>query len=372
MEAMGGVNIELGDDVSRMMYEAARASWQNRPGAVVDMHHSFSGARAIRPNYKPDDCFEGFGSDGIGTKVEIAERTMDHSRVAFDLFAMACDDAVVRGAEPIAISTVLDVNELRDEDPDTRTALRQLAQGYLRAAKAAGVVILNGEVAELGDRIGGYGPFNYNWSATVLWYAQRDRLLTGRAIMPGQALIGLPERGFRSNGITDVRRVLGRHYGPQWHDQRIAGLSSLTLGQAAQLPSTIYTKFVTELTGGFDRRRRPKAKITGVAHITGGGQPSKLGRMLEPSGYGALIDDPLSPPLMMRAVQRLGGYSDREAYGKWHMGPGMILATMEPTRVLEHAHSWGLQAKLIGHVTEEPGIRIKNCGVQEEAEWLEF
>src|SRR5690606_13263125 len=112
--AIQDVNIELGDNVSRMLYEASKISWENRPGAVVEMHPSFSGWRALRPDLKPSDCYEGMGSDGIGTKVEIAERLADHSTIAHDLFAMACDDAVVRGAEPIAINTVLDVNQLLD------------------------------------------------------------------------------------------------------------------------------------------------------------------------------------------------------------------------------------------------------------------
>lgn len=367
------VNIEMGDDVSKMLYEASKATHENRPGLLVEFHESFSGARAIPVGMitDPENTYMNLGFDGVGTKVEIAERIANHSTVAFDLFAMVCDDAVVRGAEPIAIGSILDVRQL-DDTPETRKALYQLSLGYVAAAKDAGVVVVNGEVAELGDRVGGYGDFNYNWGAAVLWLAHKERILTGHQIQPGDALIGLAEHGFRSNGITDVRRAMLEHHGSDWQHTVVEELGKLSLGGLVQKPSIIYSRFVSELTGGFDIQKEPRAKVTGVAHITGGGQPSKLGRMLEPSGLGVTIDNPLAPPAIMKHVQELRGFDDEKAYGKWHMGPGMVIATPEPAKVLTQAESFGLTAQEIGQVTEEAGIRIKNMGVQGNDEFLEF
>lgn len=392
------VNIELGDDVSRMLYEASKLTHENRPGLLVEFHESFSGTRAIPGTYlkDPDNLFMQLGFDGVGTKVEVSERLRDHSVVAHDLFAMVCDDAVVRGAEPIAVGSILDVRQL-SETEYTRNAVRQLAQGYVDSAKAAGVVVVNGEVAELGSRIGGYseldgyGPvasifkrignlllrgkpddFNYNWGAAVLWIAHRGRILTGHQLQPGDALVGLAEHGFRSNGITDVRKAMRQEYGRRWHDQVEPALGSVSLGRLVQRPSTIYSGFVAGLTGGFDIERKPKAKVTGIAHITGGGQPSKLARLLEPSGLGVVIDDPIEPPEIMKYVQWLGRFTDEEAYRKWHMGPGMVIATPEPGRVLAAAAEHGKDAKEIGYVTKEPGIRIKNRGAIQEEEWVQF
>lgn len=371
------VNIKLGDDVSRMLYEASKLTHENRPGLLMEFHESFSGARAMPVSMIPDpeNTFMNLGFDGVGTKVEIAERMDDHSTVAFDLFAMVCDDAVVRGAEPVAIGSILDVRQLDDTD-HTRTAVQQLARGYIAAAKAAGVVVVNGEVAELGDRVGGYNAlpdnFNYNWGASVLWLAHRDRLLTGEQLRPGDALIGLDEFGFRSNGITDVRKALLLEYGTNWQDKVVEELGRATLGQLVQRPSTIYSKFINSLTGGYDTRVEPKARVSGVAHITGGGQPSKLGRMLEPSGLGAVIDEPITPPAIMKHVQELRGFSDRQAYGKWHMGPGMVIATPDSEAVFEASANQGVSAQLIGYVDDKPGIRIKNMGAVSDEEWLEF
>ena len=367
------VNIELGDDISKMLYEASKLTHENRPGLLVEFHESFSGFRAIPGTMLKDidNLYLNLAFDGVGTKVEIAERLDDHSAVAHDLFAMVCDDAVVRGAESVAIGSILDVRQLNDSE-HTRNAVKQLGQGYVAAAKAAGVVVVNGEVAELGDRVGGYGDFNYNWGATVLWLAHKERILTGHQIRPGDALVGLAEHGFRSNGITDVRKAMLEKYGPLWHDVIVTELGSVSLGRLVQQPSIIYSRFVSELTGGFDIAKEPQAKVTGVAHITGGGQPSKLGRLLEPSGLGVTIDNPIDPPKIMLEAQTIRGFTDDKTYRKWHMGSGMVVVTSEPEKVLAAAEASGVAAKAIGHVTDEPGIRIKNRGATQQEEWLTF
>lgn len=367
------VNIELGDDVSKMLYEASKLTHDNRPGLLVEFHESFSGLRAIPATMLKDvgNMYLNLAFDGVGTKVEIAERLDDHSVVAHDLFAMVCDDAVVRGAEPVAIGSILDVRQLNDTD-HTRNAVMQLAHGYVEAAKAAGVVVVNGEVAELGDRVGGYGEFNYNWGASVLWFAHKDRILTGHQIQAGDSLVGLAEHGFRSNGITDVRKAMLEYYGPQWQNVVVKDLGELSLGKLVQRPSKIYSRFVSELTGGYNIDNEPKATVTGVAHITGGGQPSKIGRMLEPSGLGVTIDNPIDPPRIMTEVQKLREFSDEKAYGKWHMGSGMVIVTPEPEKVLNEAEAQGIIAQRIGTVTDKPGIRLRNKGAQQQDEWLSF
>jgi phosphoribosylformylglycinamidine cyclo-ligase len=363
--AIQEVNIALGDDISKMLYGASKTTHANRPGLLSEFHESFSGARAIPMEQFPDfqNLLMNMGFDGVGTKIEIAERTKDHSTVAHDLFAMVCDDAVVRGAETVAIGTILDVRQL-DDSAETLEAVKQLAKGYIEAAEKAGVVVVNGEVAELGDRVGGYGSFNYNWGATALWIAHKDRLLTGKDIKPGDSLVGLYEPGFRSNGITDVRIAMTERYGPEWHDNVNLALSDTALGKVVQQPSTIYSRLVSSLTGGYDITREPLAKVHGVAHITGGGQPSKLGRMLEPSGYGLVIDDPFDPPEIMKHVQEIRGFSDEKAYGKWHMGPGMVIATPEPEKVISISEGFDIKAKRIGEVTLGSYIFIKSRGAQ--------
>ncbi len=362
---------KLGDDVSEMLYEAARQSYNNRPGAVVEIHPTFSGKRGIHPDHQPRGCINALCPDGIGTKVYVAERMRDHSTMAFDLFAMAVDDAAAMGAESISITTILDVNRLGTKLSDE--AIRGIATGYVAAASLAKVVILNGETAALGERVGGYGSFNYNWCAVASAYVPFERVLGGEKVKVGDRLIGLAQKdGFRSNGITDVRTTLEREFGDNWHKQIVGHLGSASLGRLVLEPSTIFTRFITSLTGGYDLKREPIADISAIAHITGGGLPGKLARMLQVSGLGAEINNGQSPPDIMRFVQELSGFSDKEAYRSWHMGSGMVIATPESEKVLAEAKAQGIDAQVIGQVTDEPGIKIKNRGAVQDEEWVKF
>lgn len=361
--AASGVDVKLGDDVSEILYNAAKQTWDNRKGKLGELivpFDDFSGVRAIDVSGLPAGTLMNIGFDGVGTKIEVAERVGDYRTVAHDLFAMVCDDAVVRGAEPVLVGSILDVNSLRDKNKKPFLGqIRQLAEGYISAANAAGVAIVNGEVAELGDRVGGYGPFNCNWGASVVWFANRDRMFTGMEIRAGDALVGLRENGFRSNGLSLVRKIMRDNHGDDWH-----GIpwktGTATLGELVLTPSRIYSKAVVDMTGGYDGE--PRVEIHGVAHITGGGIPGKLGRMLKPSGLGVMIDAPFEPSDFMLYTQALGNVADYEACRTWNMGQGMIVATPNPNGVVDVAASHNIRGKQIGYVTKEPGIRIKNRG----------
>ena len=348
--ADAGVNLELGDDVSKILYNAARQTWENRKGKLGELivpFDDFSGVRAVDVSGLPKGTLMNIGFDGVGTKMELAERINDHRTIAYDLFAMVCDDAVVRGAEPVLIGSILDVNSLGKESETYLEQVRQLAQGYIEAAKAANVAIVNGEVAELGSRVGGFGKFNYNWGAAIVWFANRDRLFTGREIRDEDRIVGLKESGFRSNGLSLVRRIMKEHYGDNWHEQKLDGKS---LAELAVTPSRIYSAAVVEMFGGYDLQVQPKAEIHGVAHITGGGLSGKLGRALKPSGFGAVIDDPFAPSDFMKYTQELGNVPDREAYKTWNMGQGMVVITPDPKETTAVAAQYGIEAKEIGRV----------------------
>ncbi|MBS3141388.1 hypothetical protein J4405_04560 [Candidatus Woesearchaeota archaeon] len=360
-----GVNIELGDDVSKILYNAARLTWKNRQGRlgeVVELFPDFSGLRAIHVGNLPFDSYMNLGFDGIGTKVELAERTSHHNTVAFDLFAMVCDDAVVRGAEPVIVGSILDVRSLEGNiEP-----VRQLAIGYIDAARAANVAIVNGEVAELGARVQGYGSFNYNWGAGVVWFARKSRLFTGFEIKEHDKIIALRENGFRSNGISLVRKILTLTYGDEWHLEHFQGKS---LGDQVLHPSTIYTKAAVEMFGGFENE--PRAEVHGIAHITGGGIPGKLGRVLKPSNLGAYLE-PFEPSDLMLHCQEKGEVSDKKAYETWNMRHGMLIISPQPDAVMHVAQEHGIESAVVGEITSKPGIRIKSQGLYDKNKELVF
>jgi len=355
-----GVNIELGDDASKVLYEAAKLTWKNRKGRlgeVVEIFDDFSGLRATNVGGLPKDTYMNIGFDGVGTKMELGERIAKHDTIAFDLFAMVCDDAVVRGAEPVLVGSILDVKSLGEEGVSYINFVKQLAIGYINAAKEANVAIVNGEVAELGARVSGYGPFNYNWGAGVVWFARKSRMFTGYEIKEGDKLVGLREEGFRSNGLSLVRKIMRTAHGENWHKENYKGKN---LAELALHPSRIYSGAVVDMFGGFDRE--PKAEVHAVSHITGGGVPGKLGRILKPSKLGAVIDNPFEPCDLMIHCQEQGKVSDEEAYKTWNMGQGMIIVTPKPEKVMKVAKEHGIESRVIGKITKKPEIRIKNKG----------
>lgn len=356
-----GVNVELGDDASKVLYEAAKLTWKNREGnigEVVELFDDFSGLRAINVGGLPSDAYMNLGFDGVGTKMELAERLTKHDTIAYDLFAMVCDDAVVRGAEPVLIGSLLDVKSLGTDDNSYIDFVKQLAVGYINAAKEANVAVVNGEVAELGARVSGYGPFNYNWGAGIVWFARKDRMLTGYEIKMGHKLVGLKEDGLRSNGLSLFREAMVMKHGNNWHEVLYG---NKRLGELALHPSRIYSRAVVDMFGGF--YGEPKAKISGVAHITGGGIPEKLGRLLKPTGLGAYLYNPYVPCDLMLYCQEAGGVSDRKAYKTLNMGQGMIIATPEPDEVMRIATKHNIESQIIGDVRSKPGIIIRNKGL---------
>jgi len=365
-----GVNIELGDDASKIMYEAAKLTWENRKGKlgeVVEIFSDFSGLRAINVGGLPENTYMNIGFDGVGTKVELAERTGKHDTVAFDLFAMVCDDAVIRGAEPVIMGSILDVNSLGTDKNSNIDCVRQLAKGYVAAAKEANVAVINGEIAELGAMVNGYGDFNYSWGSGLVWFAKKERMFTGYDIKVGDKLIGLEEKGFRANGLSLVRKILSTTYGQEWHAETY---KNKNIGELVLHPSRIYSKALCDMFGGFNGEET--VKINGAAHITGGGIPGKLGRILQPSGYGAYINEAYDPCDLMLHVQEKGEVSDVEAYKTWNMGQGMIVVASDADTVIRIAKKNGINAKVIGEVKEEKGVVIKSKGIYSGGEDVIF
>jgi phosphoribosylformylglycinamidine cyclo-ligase len=368
--ASSGVNIELGDDASRVLFEAAKVTWQNREGIlgeVVAPLDDFSGLRMINVGGLPQDSYMCLGFDGIGTKVEIAERIGKHDTMAYDLIAMVCDDAVVRGGEPVVVGSILDVNSLGTDNNSRLEQVKQLAKGYIDAAKVANVAIINGELAELGDRIAGHGDFHYNWGSGLIWFAKKDRLFTGNEVQVGDSIIGLKETGFRSNGLSLVRKIMKDAHGDNWHTENVNGKN---LGEQTLIPSRIYCGAVCDMFGGFDKEA--KAVVHGVAHITGGGVPGKIGRILKATGYGATIDNAFEPGDILKYAQQKGNVQDAEAYKTWNMGQGMVVVSPDPENVMKVASQHNIESQVIGTITKEPGIRITSQGIASQGETLHF
>jgi phosphoribosylformylglycinamidine cyclo-ligase len=356
-----GVDLELGDLCSKIFYEASKLTWKNRKnkiGQIVIPIDDFSGIRYIEINNLKDSVV-GINYDGIGTKIEIAERLNEHTSIAQDLFAMVCDDAAIRGAEPILLGSIIDFKKL------DKKVVEKLAKGMVKAAQGANVAVINGEIAELGYRIGGYRKIdcNYNWGGAVLWIAKKNRIINIKDIKKNDLLIGVKENSFRSNGYSLIRKILEKEYGYEWQKK----VNRKFIKQILK-PSIIYSNFICNLTGGYNNKR--KVYIKGMAHITGGGIPGKLGRILKPLNRGAFINNPFNPPEIMIKLQSIGKVADFEAYKAWNMGTGLILISNEYSTIKNIAEEYGYKTKIIGHITDENSIVILNKGAERKIKYL--
>jgi phosphoribosylformylglycinamidine cyclo-ligase len=299
------------------------ASWMTQPGSRLAMT-----------------------SDGIGTKIEVAERMTRYNTLGADLVAMVVDDLAASGARPFALSNILDVNSI------DLGVIDALMRGLASAALASGVELAGGEIAELGDRVAGYGEgMHFNWCATALGSLPTGWLpINGSQIALGDAIVALESTGMRSNGYTLARKTLETTFGAAWHLEVFRGQS---WGDRLLAPSQIYAPALVAL-------REQGMNIHGLAHVTGGGIPSKLGRVLRSSGFGADLPSLYAANETFEELIRLSRVSRASAYQHWNMSNGflIVLPLADVPACCEALERFSISARQAGTVVAQRGIRI--------------
>lgn len=335
-----GVDIEMGDECSRIAYEAAKATFSSRDGMIgrpVIQEGGFSGAMDFGDFYLVQN------DDGIGTKMAVANQVGKYDTMGQDLVAMVADDAICVGAEVVSISNTIDVEKIE------KAVISDLMKGLERVCKEQKIVVPGGEIAELGTMINGYV-----WNATAIGIVEKEKFITGKDIEPGDPIIGLRSDMFRSNGMTLVRHVLSKNLGPEWY--KVEFEAGKTWGEVVLTPTRIYHNAVLEMIGRYKAPRLINAK--GIAHITGGGLPGNVVRIVKQKGFGAKLDNIFEPHKAMRKLQEMGNISDEEAFKTWNMGVGMAIVSPDVDKIIEIAGKHGIEAQKIGEVTSEPGISV--------------
>ena len=243
------------------------------------------------------------GTDGVGSKLIVAEQTGRYDTVGIDCVAMNVNDVVCVGAEPIALLDYLAVEQV---EPDV---MEQIGIGLKAGAEQAGVEIPGGEVAVLPELIKGHpSPHGFDLTAACFGTVALDRVVTGAACAPGDALIGLPSSGLHSNGYSLARAALS---GLGLED-RPEALGGATVADALLEPTVIYVRAALELL-------RSDVEVRGLAHITGGGLMNLL-RLHADVGFE--LDAPLPVPAIFALVQELSDVPDAEMWEVFNMGCG--------------------------------------------------
>ena len=291
------------------------------------------------------------GTDGVGSKLIVAEQTGRYDTVGIDCIAMNVNDVVCVGAEPIAVLDYLAV-ERADE-----AVMHAIALGLKAGAEAAGVEIPGGEVAVLPELIRGHpSPNGFDLTAACFGTVALDRIVTGAACAPGDALIGLPSSGIHSNGYSLARAALLDDRKGLALEATPAQLGGASVADALLEPTVIYVRAILELL-------RSGADVRGLAHITGGGLLNLL-RLHADVGFE--ISDPLPAPPVFGLIRELGDVAEPEMWEVFNMGCGFAVVVPEADEAgaveLLARHHPG--ARRIGTITAEPDrITVPPLGI---------
>ena len=333
--AQAGVDIDAGNDMVDLLKPLVRAT--RRPGADAEIG-GFGGLFDLKAAGFTDPILVA-ANDGVGTKVKIAIESGIHDSVGIDLVAMCVNDLIVQGAEPLFF---LDYYATGKLEPATGAAIvKGIAQGCIES----GCALIGGETAEMP---GMYAGDDYDLAGFAVGAAERGRLLPRGDLKPGDVLFGLPSSGVHSNGFSLVRRIVALS-GLGW-DADSPFAPGRTLAQSLLVPTRLYVKpllAALKATGG----------IKALAHITGGGFPDNIPRVL-PDGLGASLDLAAIPvPPVFGWLAATGNVAEREMLRTFNCGVGMIVVA-EAARAAEveaALKAAGESPVAIGEIVEAAG-----------------
>ncbi len=341
-----GVDVQTGDIASKKAYENAKKTFPSRKGMIGEplvLNGGFAGALDF------GDFLLIQNDDGTGTKTEIAEALGKFDTIGEDLVAMVADDAIAVGAETVSITNTFDVPRV---DPEI---LNAMTESLSKACIQEKIVIPGGEIAEIGNAAN-----KIIWNATAVGVVKKDKFITGNKIQAGDKIIGLKGRALRSNGFSLARKICEKSFGADWFTKEWK--NSVSWGEVLLTPSKIFHRLLLDnILGDFESPRFFDVK--GIVHITGGGIPGNVPRIL-PEGLGAKFDDLHTPHDVIFDLKKLGELEEKEIYKTWHAGTAMMLfvSETEVNKICEKLNSVDneVKAKVIGEVTATPEINISS------------
>ncbi len=300
--AAAGVDIEAGDRAVELM--KASVAKTRRPEVLGGLggFAGFFDASALKGYRHP---VLASSTDGVGTKVAIAQAMDKHDTIGFDLIGMLVDDLVVSGAEPLFVTDYIATGKVVPE------RIAAIVSGIADACVAAGCSLVGGETAE---HPGLLGPDEYDIAGATTGVVEKDDILGAHRVQVGDAVIAMKSSGLHSNGYSLVRHVLLNQAG--WSLDRHVDELGRTLGEELLEPTKVYALDVLDLIS--------KVKVHAMSHITGGGLANNLARVI-PDGMSAVLErGSWTPPAIFQLVQHVGAVSQADIDATLNMGVGMV------------------------------------------------
>ena len=330
-----GVDIAAGEEAVQRIKEKVRSTF--RPEVIGDIG-GFGGLFSFA-NHRFRNPVLVSSTDGVGTKALVAQAAGRFDTIGVDLVAMCVDDLVCQGAEPLFFLDYIAVGKL---DPDH---IEQLVEGVAEGCRQAGCALIGGEMAE---HPGAMEPGEFDLVGFAMGVAERDQLITGEHVAPGDVVIALPSPGLRSNGYSLARRVLLERADLPLDGPAFEGAHH-TLAEELLVPSVIYAPAVLALLR--------QVQIKGVVHVTGGGLAGNLTRIL-PKGVDVEVQSgSWEAPRIFGEIQRLGDIDDAEMRKVFNLGVGMVVVVSadDAYRTIDVLRTNGHLATQIGTVVRGHG-----------------
>jgi phosphoribosylformylglycinamidine cyclo-ligase len=329
--AEAGVSQRQADQAVEALVRSLKLIDPGRPSRVLPLPGHYASVLRL-----DDRHGIAIGTDGVGTKMVVAERLGRFETIGIDCVAMNVNDLICVGAEPIAM-----VDFILCQRAEAETCA-QIGIGLRRGAELAGIEIPGGEIAQVGEIVKGW-----ELGGTAIGTVALDAVVDGAEIEPGDAILGLPSSGLHSNGYTLARHALADLDLGDDPDGRLGR----PLGEVLLEPTEIYVRAVLELLGS-------EVAVRGLAHITGDGLRN-LTRLAAPVGYE--IDDPLAVPPIFALIRELGEIPEEEMYEVFNMGCGFacVVAAGDEDAALELLRAHHPGAQRIGQVTERAGEVVR-------------
>ena len=337
--ATAGVDTAAGDRAVELMKSAVAATHDS---TVLGATGGFAGmvdASALLGMEKP---LLATSTDGVGTKIAIAQAMDVHDTIGQDLVGMVVDDIVVIGARPVLMTDYIACGHVVPE------RIASIVTGIARACEATGTPLIGGETAE---PPGMMAPEDYDLAGFAVGVVDRSRILDKNTVQPGDVMLALPSTGVHSNGFSLVRRVFDVEHADL--DKPLAALDGASLGQTLLTPTRIYVRAV--------RAALAQGKVKAISHITGGGFYENIPRSL-PAHCGVCVDKAsLRIPPIFDLIAKTGDIPERDMFNTFNMGVGMCLtvAAEDVPPVLDALRQAGEDAYVMGQIVSGSGVSFR-------------
>lgn len=334
-----GVDIDEGNRAVNLIKDKIKGTYDKN---VIGDLGNFSGLYSLKDFINMGEPVLLSSTDGVGTKLKLAQMMDIHNTVGIDLVAMCVNDLICQGAKPLFFLDYIATGKLIPEKID------DIVSGIVEGCKMAECALIGGETAEMP---GMYSEDDYDLAGFSVGIADKSKIISGQDVNSGDTLIGISSSGIHSNGYSFIRKIFLQEYKYELTDY-IEALE-MTLGEALLIPTKIYVKLVMDLI--------KKYELKAIAHITGGGVIENIPRVI-PNGLGIDIEkNSWEKPAIFKMIEKFNAIDEVELHKSFNMGIGlaMVVDSDKAEEIVSYLNESEKQAYIIGKVVDtHEGVKL--------------